>query len=353
MPKRNPGARLEWRDDRKVWEIISYERGARKRKSTGTDDRNLAQQQLVEFLSAAAKPESAGPLTPDQRMIADALAGYMQERAAGTASSQTVGFNVRALLPYWGSLRVRDVKATTCQAYVDHRVTGEKPVKPATAARELAVLGAALRWDWKAGRITDLIPVTLPPKSEPKDRWLTRDEAARLLWECRHDWHAMRHLRLFILIGLYTGARKEAILSLRWPQVDLQRRLIDFNPPGRQRTSKGRPVIPIPGKLMTILRGARRRGTDIGHVVTYHGQPVDDVKKAFAAACRRAGLEGVSPHTLRHTCASWLAQAGVSFPKIAKYLGHSNSRTTEQVYAKHAPDYLSDVTTALDGKRRR
>ncbi|MBF0130426.1 MAG: tyrosine-type recombinase/integrase [Alphaproteobacteria bacterium] len=101
-----------------------------------------------------------------------------------------------------------------------------------------------------------------------------------------------------------------------------------------------------------MLRGARARSHDTGYVVTYGGKPVLDIKRAFAGACRRAGLSGVLPHTLRHTCASWLAQAGVSFPKIAKYLGHANSRTTEQVYAKHAPDYLADVAAALDGKRR-
>lgn len=77
----------------------------------------------------------------------------------------------------------------------------------------------------------------------------------------RKDKRSRLHLPLFILLALYTGARKEAILSLRWPQVDLQRNLIDFNPPGRERTSKGRPIIPIPRRLMTFLRLAARNAT--------------------------------------------------------------------------------------------
>lgn len=51
MPKRNPGARLEWRDDRQVWEVVWYERGQRKRKSTGTADRAIADQGSPNTLS--------------------------------------------------------------------------------------------------------------------------------------------------------------------------------------------------------------------------------------------------------------------------------------------------------------
>lgn len=222
-----------------------------------------------------------------------------------------------------------------------------------TAGRELSVLGAALRHDWKAGRLTELVPVWLPPKPDPKDRWLTRDEAARLLRVCRDNRDQQWHLALFIRLALYTGARAEAILSLRWPQVDLSRRLIDFNPPGRPRTKKGRPIIPIPGRLMAPLRAARRRGTDLGPVLHYFGEPVGSIKKAFGRACERAKLDDVTPHTLRHTCASWLAQSGVSMMVIARYLGHKDSRTTERVYAHHSPDYLRQATEALDSGARR
>ena len=56
----------------------------------------------------------------------------------------------------------------------------------------------------------------------------------------------------------------------------------------------------------------------------------------------------VTPHVLRHTAASWMVQRGVSFAKVARYLGHSDSRTTEQIYAHHAPDYLEDARAAFD-----
>src|SRR5262249_42064131 len=152
------------------------------------------------------------------------------------------------------------------------------------------------------GKITRPVAVTLPAKPPSKERWLTREEAALLLRASRTP-HARLYLPLFILLGLYTGRRKEAILSLRWPQVNLDAGLIDFELVGPQRPNKKRGKVPIPRKLLSHLRRARRRGSDLGHVLHIDGEPIGDIKKGFAAACRRAGILGVTPHTLRHTAA--------------------------------------------------
>jgi integrase len=154
------------------------------------------------------------------------------------------------------------------------------------------------------------VAVELPNRPEARDRWLTRHEAARLIRAARTP-QARLYLPLFILIGLYTGRRKEAILSLRWPQVDLEAGRIDFEIAGRKRTNKKRGRVPIPSRLMPHLRRARKRGSDMGYVLHIDGERIGDVKKGFAAACHRAGIENVSPHTLRHTAATWLMQSGI------------------------------------------
>lgn len=346
MPKRNPGARLEWRDDRKVWEIIWYERGQRRRRSTGTDDRREADRQLAAHL--AAEPEGPSrPRDPAERLIADVLANYGDGRGVAVTDPERLGYAIKALLPFWGALKVGDITETLCRAYCTSRGKAANTVR-----RELTVLRAAVNFDYEHGRLTRPVAVWLPQRGESKDRWLTRDEVARLLRAARRDPRSRWHLPLFILLGLYTGARKEAILSLRWVQVDLVRGMLDLNPPGRERTSKGRPLIPIPTRLLTFLRYARRRGTDLGYVVTYRGQPVANIKHAFATACRNAGLEDVTPHTLRHTAATWMTMAGVPFPVVARYLGHSDSRTTEAIYAHHSTSYLDAARRALDNRRR-
>lgn len=295
-------------------------------------------------------------------MIADVLAAYATERGPqlqGTGA-QTMACNIDALLSFWGDKTVADVREENCRSYVRSR-----RVKNSTAARELGTLGTAINYDFRAGRLTSSTPIWRPQQAPAKERWLTRSEAALLLHVARlriredpttdrmivsrSRWYAA----LFILIALYTGARKSAILGLRWTQIDLERRLIDFNEIGRERTKKGRSRIPIPKRLMTFLRIAQKRGTPTGFVLNDGGRPVGDIKKLFERLAMAAWMPDVTPHTLRHTAASWMVQRGVSFPIVARYLGHSDSRTTERVYAHHAPDYLLSAIEALDYRDKR
>ncbi len=102
--------------------------------------------------------------------------------------------------------------------------------------------------------------------------------------------------------------------------VDLDRARIDFNPPGRTRTSKGRPIIPIPRRLLWFLRKARERGTELGYVINRDGRRIRDLKRSFPTACQRAGLTNVTPHTLRHTAGTWMAQRAVPMWEIAGFL---------------------------------
>ncbi|MBF0246824.1 MAG: site-specific integrase [Alphaproteobacteria bacterium] len=272
----------------------------------------------------------------------EAFEDYATEHAIHTAAPDRISYAIEALLKYWADSMVGDVTSETCRAYAEFR-----KVSDGTVRRELGVLRAAINHEHKRGRITRPVFVSLPPKPDHRDRWLTRGEAAALLNASRHDARCRLYLPLFILIGLYTGARKGAILTLRWPQVDLERGRIDFNPPGRRRTSKGRPIIPIPRGLHWFLRKARARGAELGYVINRDGQPVGDIKRAFTTACQRAGLNDVTPHTLRHTAGTWMAQRGTPLWEVAGYLGHSHERTTE-LYSHHHPDFLSKAREALD-----
>jgi integrase len=189
--------------------------------------------------------------------------------------------------------------------------------------------------------------VPVPSAPAGRDYWITRSEAARLLWETRRDWRARLHLPLYTLIALYTGARRGAILNLTWPQIDLARGIINFNPPGRAQTKKRRPIIRIPRSLLAALRRAHRRAT-CEYVIAYEGKSVASVKTAFNSAAERAGIPDCTSHTLRHTAGTWMAQRGVPMHQIAGYLGHSVARTTE-LYAHHHPDHMQQAVAALEG----
>lgn len=355
MPRRNTGPRLKYREERGSYYIEWTEGGRSKKRGTGTADGAEAQDALAAFIRDRQQRAGViGPRRPDQFPIAEALNLYAELHAPTTSAPERIGYAIDALLPFWEASMVGDVTDDTCRAYAKDRARSAGTVR-----KELGVLRAAINFAVKRGRVTIAPHVELPDKPEGRSRWLKRDEAVRLVIAARrvrstagldYATSARSYLPLFILLALYTGARKDALLSLRWPQVDLDRRLIDFNPPDRVRTNKGRAVIPIPRRLMVLLRLARRRSGEMGYVLHQHGERLNDVKRSFARACRDAGLTGVTPHTLRHTCGTWMAMDGVDLWQIAGWLGQTHARTTA-LYAHHHPDFLKGPLAAADRRR--
>jgi integrase len=199
--------------------------------------------------------------------VTDVLADYAEEVAPSTAAPWRIGCAIDALTPVWEGRTVAEVTRQTCKRYVTVRNRSN-----GTARRELSVLRAAINHAHREGRLTRAVAVHLPESAPPRDRWLTRTEAARLLRAALREPRVRLYLPLFILIGLYCGRRKEAILSLRWAQVDLDRGMIDFRTPDAPVTNK----LPIPRKLLPPLRRARLRGTEMGFVINDNGARLGD-----------------------------------------------------------------------------
>lgn len=349
MPRRNNGPRLRFLEKRGCFYIVWTERGRSRERSTGTSDRRDAEIALADFLRD--QPGRAGPRDPAEIGVTDVLADYALERAEHVMDPVRLGQAVTALTGFWQGRSVQDVTKRTCEAYGRHRGRA-----PGTVRRELTVLRAAINHAHEDGRLTRPVAVELPEPPPARVRWLTRDEAARLLKAALAEPRVRLHLPLFIVLGLYTGQRKEAILSLRWPAVDLSRGRMDFALPGRKRTKKRRSNIAIPPRLMAHLRHARKRGTDLGHVVNENGVDLADIKRGFASAVARAGLETtgpdkVTPHTLRHTCATWLMQAGVPKWEASGFLAMSMD-TLERVYGHHHPDHYSEAAASFSRRPR-
>jgi integrase len=129
-----------------------------------------------------------------------------------------------------------------------------------------------------------------------------------------------------------TGQRKEAIMTLRWDQVDFKSNLIDFN----DRTAplyhrmKGRGVVPMSSALRGYLKGLVR---DSDWVISKAGKQVLTIDTSWRKVMKATRFK-ITPHVLRHTVATTLAMKSVPMTQIARILGHSNTQITERVYAK-------------------
>ncbi|QDM19235.1 tyrosine-type recombinase/integrase [Tardiphaga sp. vice278] len=339
MPRRNSGARLRFLEKRQCFYIVWTDGGRSRERSTGTADRKLAESALADFLHLRTR--DAGPRDPAEIFVTDVLADYAEERGPETASPWRIAAAVKAMVPFWQGKTVAQITRESCRSYVTARARSA-----GTSRRELGVLRAAINHAHRCGRLTRIVAVDLPDSPEPNDRWLTRKEAAALLRAALREPRVRLHLPLFILLGLYSGQRKSAILSLRWSQVDLDAGRMDFNNPGAQRSNKRRARQPIPRRLLAHLRRARLRGSDLGCVVHENGQRLKDIKRGFESACVRAGLEDVTPHVLRHTCATWLMQRGVPLWEASGYL-KMTQETLQRVYGHHHPDFLKGAAEAF------
>lgn len=105
-------------------------------------------------------------------------------------------------------------------------------------------------------------------------------------------------------------------------------------------------MVPINDTLAAALEAAAAEASS-AYVVAWRNRPIGDPRKAFATACRQAGLEGVTPHVLRHSVATWLDEAGTDLRRVAGVLGHSDSRTTERVYVHRRAELLREAVNQL------
>lgn len=308
---------------RGYWYATWTEGGRTRRASLRTQDRGVAEQRLADL--------TAKPVGDSVAEIYEAYLTDLQERGK---SRERGDYAWQHLKPVFSGLRPDQVTRARTRAYSARR--RDQDAADGTIAKELSTLRAALLW---RDRNTPAV-VELPATPPPRDRYLTREEYARLRLSAKKSG---LHLYLFVVLGLSTAGRKEALLDLTWDRVDFQRGLIRLATDGR---GKGRATVPMTRHARRVL-GLAYRSRETNFVIEYAGRRVKSVKRGFASAVERAGLEDVTPHVLRHTAAVWMAEAGVSMPEIAQYLGHADDRITQRVYARFSPAFLAGAARAL------
>lgn len=218
------------------------------------------------------------------------------------------------------------------------------PLSPATVNRHLALLSHACSYAMKELGWIDANPCTKVSKpKEPRGRvrFLDDDERSRLLSACRDS----SNLDLYpaVVLALATGARHGELFGLRWPDVDLSRKVAILHD-----TKNGeRRVLPLTGPALSILKErskVRRLDTDL--VFPARKRQRDgtvrpaDIRAAWEAALKAAEIEDFRWHDLRHSAASYLAMNGASLAEIAEVLGHKTLAMVKRY------SHLSEAHTA-------
>lgn len=392
MPRQAKGPRLWLRKERfdkagrrisaAAWIIID----GTSQIATGCapDEADEAERQLAEYNVTRYRP-TRKERDIESISIADVLMIYEADKGPSQANQRTFTERMLRLNDWWGEKMLDEVNGATCREYTAWREAEffkEKTRKGGAggARRDLEDLRAAINHHAKEGLHRGVVRVSLPEKGETRDRWLTRAEAAQLLWalwrfremQRRHRGpdkglvlptkrYPLRHIARFVLIGLYTGSRAATIATASphkaegrgW--VDLERGIYYRKPIGKKATNKRQPPVRLPPRLLTHMRRWARPGEDGNvpeHFVMWNGKPVSSVTKGFAHGVELAGIDHATPHTLRHTAATWQMQAGTEPWEAAGFLGMGLEMLV-RVYGHHHPDHLKGAAAAYDSPRLR
>lgn len=313
------------------WCAVVYTWGDRKRFSLGTDDDSQAEAALSRFKSELKKPQG--------ETVKHLWEGYTSDNA-GKPVIVTMGHTWKALDRRFGHLTADSITVEHCRAHMEAR--RKAGIKDGTIWTELGHLRMVMLWAKKRRYISEAPHIERPRKPDPKDRYLTKREAARVKAAA-----TMPHLKLYIILALTTAGRREALLSLTWDRVDFDHGVISLRDPDDPTRRKGRATVPMNRMLRAALQEAHR-GKQSDHVIEWAGEAVTSVKKGLATAGRKAKVLGVTSHLLRHSAAVWMRQAGRPIGEIAEFLGHSDSKITERVYAKYGPAFLKEASEALE-----
>ncbi len=245
---------------------------------------------------------------------------------------------LRPLSKLFGNKRLSDISTKDLE---DFKLMRLNEVSPATVNRSLSVLrhlfNLAKRWKKFYGDNPVSI-VGMLEEHNQVERILSVEEQSRLLDS------SIGYLRPIITTALNTGMRRGEILTLKWSDVDLDMNMITINQTNTK--SKKQRKIPVSSRMRSLLLELKLQSGIQEYVFTdIQGRAIRTIRSAFQTACRKAGLDGLRFHDLRHTAATRMVESGANIVAISKILGHSDIKTTMR-YA-HPEDSLKEALESL------
>jgi integrase len=314
------------------WMDFTTEDGQRVRRSAGTTDKTQAQE-LHDRLKAESWRQTRLNEAP-RRTWDEACIRWISEKSHKATLHDDMQ-RMEWLQTYLRGAYLQDITGERIRQVLESK---RVETSASTANHYLALIRAILRkaqkWEW-----LESVPPMEPFKVQNQRlRWLTHDEAARLLAELPE------HLADMAEFSLLTGLRQANVTGLEWSQVDLQRRCAWIHP---DQAKARKPIaVSLSDEAITVLR--RQIGRHHARVFTYQGNPVTQVNtKAWHKALKRAGIKDFAWHGLRHTWASWHVQNGTPL-SVLKEMGGWASLDMVQRYAhlgaEHLAQYAGNVT---------
>lgn len=279
--------------------------------------------------------------------LEDAVEKFLREGAAYRAYAdltvESYGRSLRRFLGFASDLGISRPAQVTLPVLIRYvsGLNGTGAHQGAASIRnKIAAVGALWSFliDLGEAEESPLRRLKLPKLHPTPQRFLSPEEAHRLLAACETPMEQDA-----IALFLNTGIRRMELTLIEVTDVDVGREYLDV----RGKGARPRRIHLNPDALAAVERQMQsRNGTGSRYLFTTNGNqvPLRAVNQMVSRVAKRAGLEGVTPHALRRTCATATHHAGGSARTVQQILGHSSIVTTE----KYLDSTEEMMTTALD-----
>jgi integrase len=306
----------------KVYWIEFYLNGVRKRERIG-NSKAAAEQRLREVLTARAEERYIDKDLAVRHSLGELCTWCLAlPEVKSKKSFRRDQEFIRHLKRLLGeSTRIRDLNAGRVESYQRQRLAEPSPrhpgknTKPATVNKEVSCLKTILNRAVRHGKLESnpVEKVKKLPENNVRMRMLSHEEFVRLIDACPP------HIQPIVLMAWITGMRRSEIVFLEWVEVDMKKGFIRL-PPERTKTTAAR-VIPLHPNIKRMLQGIPR-ALHTNRVFLFDGEPLNEFKRSFRTACKKAEIEDFTFHDLRHCAINNLRLAGNDFFKIMAISGH-------------------------------
>ena len=267
--------------------------------------------------------------------VAELLNRYLQEYTPHKRSAGSEACRIRALLRHPLAKRfIGSVRGVDIARYRDERL---KKITPGSLRRELTILSQLFevsRKEWGIYVHNPVRDIKLPAENSARDRRLqdgpdgSDSEEIRLFAACRKCRNP--YLLPIVRLAVETAMRQSELVGMHWQHIDLKRRTI-FLPHTKNGHSRTVPLSTVALAVLTALpRGIR------GDV--FPGVTTEAIKKAFIRATRRAGIENLHFHDLRHEATTRLFERGLNIMEVSSITGHKDLRMLRRYTHLRAED---------------
>lgn len=301
--------------------------------------------------------------------LAELMYKYLFTVAHGSLSASTFEryesiYRVHILDSTLGNMNVQDINNSDVQEYIN-----SKGCSRASLVKYRRLIKHTLDYGMKNNilRFNAASDIVMPKTPEPKEIViLTVDEQTKYVQALEKTSY-----KLLFITTLYSGMRRGEAIALKWESVDLEKmeisitesykRVKKFNSDGsyehtidkkKPKTKKGTRIVPIPSFINTLLQENYNQTNPAPTDLVFKssaGTHLKDanIRRAQISVCKNAGIRYVSFHSLRHTYATRLIEAGVDVKTVSELLGHSTVELTLNTYVHSTKDAKRSAVNAL------